>query len=195
MALRLVKDRSEADDLVQETYLKAYRFFHRFQPNTNIKAWLFKILMNTFINRYHQQQREREVSDNWDWDRLIVDESYDVAEREVFDKVLSDTIIQALEKIPTEFKTVIILADLEGFAYKEIAEIVGCPIGTVMSRLYRGRRLLRKLLKDYAVEQGIISEERSAEIIEDRGKRKSAPSSSKVTHLESYRRRKQSAAG
>ncbi len=188
MAFRLVRDRTEAEDLVQETYLKAYRFFHRFQPNTNLKAWLFKILMNTFINRYHQQQRDREVIENWDWDRFITEERFDASEREILDKVISKVVVEALEKIPVDFRTVVILADLEDFSYREIAEIVGCPIGTVMSRLYRGRRLLRKFLRDYAIEQGIISE-KSAEEEKEVGKTKGAV----VTDLESYRKKRRNA--
>ena len=156
-ALRLCRSESDAEDLVQESLLKAFRFFHRFEPGTHVKAWLFKIMTNTFINNYRKQQRDREVMEDWDWDQLALPEyNHRDAEEQIFSQVLSKQVVEALEQIPVDFRLVVMLADLEGFAYKEIAEIADCPIGTVMSRLYRGRRMLRRLLIDYAVEQGIV---------------------------------------
>jgi RNA polymerase sigma-70 factor (ECF subfamily) len=161
VALRLSHNENEAEDLVQETYLKAYRFFHRFQQGTHIRAWLFKILTNTFINQYRKQQRDRELIEDWDWDHIISsdEDCYD-NENKLLDKFVSEQVISAIRNIPIEFQTVVLLSDLEDFTYKEIAEILGCPIGTVMSRLYRGRRILRHLLREYAEEQGYIEKER-----------------------------------
>lgn len=157
-ALRLTHSESEAEDLVQETFLKAFRFFHRFEQGTHIKAWLFKIMTNTFINQYRKQQRDREIVEDWDWEQIMHDDAnYRDNERAILDRFVSDQIMAALQEIPLDFRTVVLLSDMEDFSYKEIADIVGCPIGTVMSRLYRGRRLLRKLLHDYAVEQGYVS--------------------------------------
>lgn len=156
-ALRLCRSESDAEDLVQETVLKAFRFFHRFEQGTHIKAWLFKIMTNTFINHYRKQQRDREVIEDWDWDQIAKpDPGSRDFEQKLFSHAISQQVMEALEEIPLDFRMVVMLADIEEFAYKEIADIVDCPIGTVMSRLYRGRRMLRKLLHDYAVEQGII---------------------------------------
>lgn len=179
--LRLTKNESDAEDLLQETYLKAFRFFHRFQQGTHIKAWLFKILTNTFINHYRKQQRTKEVLEDWDWDHLSQPNTdiYE-SEKKILDQFISNEITSALEQVPVEFRMVVILADLEDFSYKEIAEIVECPIGTVMSRLYRGRRQLRKLLGDYAVEQGYISKQK----VDD------ATPKQNVTHLNTYRKKR-----
>lgn len=185
-SLRLAKNESDAEDLVQETYLKAYRFFHRFQQGTHIKAWLFKILTNTFINHYRKQQRDKEVMEDWDWDHLLQpDTDVHESEKKILDRFISQEITDALNQIPVEFRMVVLLADLEDFSYKEIAEIVDCPIGTVMSRLYRGRRLLRKLLGEYAVEQGYID----ASTKESADQKKKKPSN-KVTHIENYKKKK-----
>ena len=156
-ALRMAKNENDAEDLVQETYLKAFRFFHRFEEGTHIKAWLFKILTNTFINKYRKQQRDREILEDWDWDQLTPSDS-DIysSERKMLNRFVSKQITDSLKQIPTDFRMVVILADLEDFSYKEIAEILECPIGTVMSRLFRGRRMLRKLLYDFAVQEGYI---------------------------------------
>jgi RNA polymerase sigma-70 factor (ECF subfamily) len=178
-ALRLTKNESDAEDLIQETFLKAFRFFHRFQPGTHIKAWLFKIMTNTFINHYRKQQRDKEVLEDWDWDHLLQsDAEIGENEKKILDRFISQEVVDSLNQIPVEFRMVVLLADLEDFSYKEIAEIVDCPIGTVMSRLYRGRRLLRKLLAEYATEQGYIQQK------EDTKKQGS------VTELASYRKKK-----
>lgn len=179
-ALRLCRNESEAEDLVQETMLKAFRFFHRFQPGTHIKAWLFKILTNTFINQYRKHQRDREIVEDWDWDQILPSEerSFD-AEKQIFDRTMSRQVLDAIEKVPLDFRMVVLLADLEDFSYKEIAEIVDCPIGTVMSRLYRGRRILGRLLYDFAVEQGYIPAISNAP---------TPASDEKVAQIDDYRR-------
>lgn len=187
-ALRLTHSESEAEDLVQETYLKAFRFFHRFEQGTHIKAWLFKIMTNTFINQYRKQQRDREVVEDWDWEQIMQsDAHYQDNERSILDSFMSDPIMDALQDIPVDFRTVVLLADMEDFSYKEIADIVGCPIGTVMSRLYRGRRLLRKLLRDYAVEHGYLS---SHAVGEDAEVAPVVQEPNNVTSLDNYRQRK-----
>ena len=164
-AVRLTRNPSEAQDLVQETFLKAFRFYHRFEPGTNIKAWLFTILRNTYINVYRKAARQQQVdfdqvapfyadtsdSDPPAWtDRATMEE--------MLRHVVQDDVKRALESLPEEYRMVVLLADLEDFAYKEIAEIVGCPVGTVMSRLFRGRRLLRKSLAEFAKKSGYIKE-------------------------------------
>jgi RNA polymerase sigma-70 factor (ECF subfamily) len=141
VALRMTKNEGDAEDLVQETVLRAYRFFDHFEAGTNCKAWLFRILTNLFCNRYREREREQEILD--------------------------------------EAESSVILADLEDFSYKEIAEIMECPAGTVMSRLYRGRKILQRLLHDYAVEQGILKDDKPG-----------APPGDGPVDLDSYRRKK-----
>ncbi len=161
-ALRLTKNERDAEDLVQDTYLRAYRFFDKFERGTNIKAWLFKILTNTFINRYRRKAKERSVAEDEQetvHERFMsqeVAESATNPEQYFFDRLLSDDVLRAIDALPVDFRMVVILADLQEFSYKEIAEIMTCPVGTVMSRLYRGRKLLQKQLLDYAVEQGVV---------------------------------------
>jgi RNA polymerase sigma-70 factor (ECF subfamily) len=161
-ALRLTKNERDAEDLVQDTFLRAYRFFDKFERGTNIKAWLFKILTNTFINRYRRKVKERSVvEDERDTvhERFMsrdVSESATNPEQYFFDRLLSDDVLAAIDSLPLDFRMVVILADLQEFSYKEIAEILDCPVGTVMSRLYRGRKLLQKYLLGYAVEQGVV---------------------------------------
>jgi RNA polymerase sigma-70 factor (ECF subfamily) len=157
-ALRMSNNRTEAEDLVQDTYLRAYRFFDRFQPGTSIKAWLFKILRNTFINNFKKRAKTPEHVD-FDQLRLSDDEpaSLDNPEEEVLYQFIDNKIKSAIEALPDEFRLVIELSDLEGFSYKETAEKVDRPIGTVMSRLYRGRRILRDSLRECASEMGYYS--------------------------------------
>ncbi len=160
-ALRLTRNPSEAQDLLQETYFKAYRFFHRFEPGTNVKAWLFTILRNTYINTYRKTVRRQRV----DFDQVAhlyaaPETSPEWADRgsveEMLRHVVQDDVKRALDELPEDYRTVVLLADLEDCSYKEIAVIVGCPVGTVMSRLFRGRRLLRKSLADFARKAGYI---------------------------------------
>src|SRR3954462_10128358 len=166
--LRMTRDPRDAEDLVQDTMLTAYRFFHRFEPGTNCKAWLFKILTNTFINKYRKKVREREVRDVIDQEETpsLMSEDVAVASRDpegsLVGNLLSDDVKRALETVPHDYRMAVVLCDLEEFSYKEIADIMDCPVGTVMSRLHRGRRLLQKQLRGYAIEQGIIKD---AEVI------------------------------
>jgi RNA polymerase sigma-70 factor (ECF subfamily) len=163
--LRMTRDPRDAEDLVQDTMLAAYRFFNKFEPGTNCKAWLFKILTNTFINKYRKRVREREVREIIDQDETPSLMSEDVAEasrdpeRLMVGALLSDDVKKALDSIPYDYRLAVVLCDLEEFSYKEIADIMDCPVGTVMSRLHRGRRLLQKQLRDYAIREGIVKGE------------------------------------
>lgn len=165
-ALRMTRNPADAEDLVQETYLKAYRAFAGFQEGTNLKAWLYRILTNTFINTYRAKKRRPdesdldEVEDLYLYRRLGGLEAAAVgrsAEDELFDHVTDVEVKEALESLSEQFRVAVLLADVEGFSYKEIAEILDIPIGTVMSRLHRGRKGLQKRLYEYAVERGLVS--------------------------------------
>jgi len=163
-ALRLTHNRSEAEDLVQETCLRAFRGFHRFNPGTNCRAWLFTILRNAFLNRIRQAGRDVLAGESVDLESTTfpgVAETLPARghpDEEFFQTVLHGDVDRALKALPLPFREVVILADLEGLAYKEIAQVVGCPIGTVMSRLSRGRGLLRQALGRFAQEHGYVKE-------------------------------------
>lgn len=156
-------DRDEADDLLQETFLKAYRFWDKFEKGTNLKAWLFKIMKNTYINIYRKDKRE---PDKVDYDEVqnfyneIRAESTDPndLQQQIFGGLLDDEVSTALEALPEDFRTVIILCDIEGLPYEEIAEFVDCPIGTVRSRLHRARKMLQTQLYDYAKQRGYVTQ-------------------------------------
>lgn len=162
-ALRLTRSASEAEDLVQETYLKAFRSFSQFEVGTNCKAWLFRILTNTFINKYRRKVKEREILDSEfrganapEGDTAEHFGKGHTPESDLADRFLSDEVLKALERVPIDFRLVVVLSDIYGYSYKEIAKRVDIPIGTVMSRLFRGRRLLQDQLFDYAVREGVI---------------------------------------
>jgi RNA polymerase sigma-70 factor (ECF subfamily) len=164
-ALRMTRKPADAEDLVQETYLKAYRGFGGFEEGTNLKAWLYRILTNTFINRYRQQKRRPDETDIDDVEDFYlyrrlggIDEARISmsAEDTLMETFTDDEVKDALESLPEGFRMAVLLADVEGFSYKEIAEILDIPIGTVMSRLHRGRKALQKRLYEFAVDRGLV---------------------------------------
>jgi len=183
-ALRYTRSPSDAEDLVQDAFVKAYRFYDRFEPGTNMKAWLFRILTNTFINKYRRKTRERKVLDGATAEpvgdgvmsraamRCLTDPVSE-AQRRLIHAEIQD----ALDSLPEDYRIMIVLADIEELSYKEIAEIVGCPIGTVMSRLHRARKKMQKRLTAQAVQLGIIEE----------------PAAAKTISLDAYRKSKEAA--
>jgi RNA polymerase sigma-70 factor, ECF subfamily len=195
-ALRMTRNEKDAEDLVQDTLLRAYRFFDTFEAGTNCKAWLFRILTNVFCNRYREREREHEImteaeSSDANLEQFLagVGQGADGrdAEGALLGRMVSADVEKALAAVPPDFRMAVILADLEDFSYKEIAEIMECPAGTVMSRLYRGRKILQGLLHEYAVEQGIIVARPAAE---------AAPAEGAATvDLAAYRRRRKEGEG
>ncbi|MFK0001318.1 sigma-70 family RNA polymerase sigma factor [Paenarthrobacter sp. NPDC090520] len=164
-AMRMARNPSDAEDLVQEAYTKAFSAFHQYKPGTNLKAWLYRILTNTYINLYRKRQREPLQSNSdtiEDW-QLAKAESHTSsglrsAEAEALDHLPDSDVKNALQAIPEEFRLAVYFADVEGYAYKQISEIMNTPIGTVMSRLHRGRKMLRDMLADYAAERGFSAQ-------------------------------------
>jgi RNA polymerase sigma-70 factor (ECF subfamily) len=164
-ALRMTRNPADAEDVVQETYLKAYRAYDTFEAGTNLKAWLYRILTNTYINKYRKQQRRPsevelgELQDLYLYKRLGEQSgATQSAEQDVLDEFVDSDVKQALESLPEHFRMPVLLADVEGFSYKEIAEILDIPIGTVMSRLHRGRKALQKKLWNVAEERGLTGQ-------------------------------------
>lgn len=163
-ALRMTGNPDDADDLLQETYLKAFRFWNKFEKGTNCRAWLFRIMKNSYINRYRKESREPDTVDYDDVEEFynsIRDETAETTDMEerLFGNLLDDDVAKALESLPVDFRTVLILCDIERFTYEEISEFVNCPIGTVRSRLHRGRKMLRAKLWKYARNRGYVEEE------------------------------------
>jgi RNA polymerase sigma-70 factor, ECF subfamily len=161
-AFRLTRNAADAEDLVQETFLRAYRGFHQFQEGTNLKAWLYRILTNTFINSYRKKQRQpqtisdEEIEDWYLYSKLAERGAEPSAETSVIEALPDEDVQAALSSLPEQFRIAVLLADVEGFSYKEIAEITDVPIGTVMSRLHRGRKALEKRLWDTVRERGLV---------------------------------------
>jgi RNA polymerase sigma-70 factor (ECF subfamily) len=165
-ALRMTRNPSDAEDLVQETYLKAYRAFGGFQEGTNLKAWLYRILTNTFINTYRAKKRRPEITDVEDVEDLYLYRHLGAdrpaglgrsAEEEALERVTDTEVKEAIESLPESFRIAVLLADVEGFSYKEIAEITDVPIGTVMSRIHRGRKALQKALFEFGSARGLVA--------------------------------------
>ena len=163
-AMRLTRNSADAEDLVQDTYLRAWRSFNTFQDGTNLRAWLYRILTNSFINKYRAKQRRPDetgmdnIEDLYLYKRMnTLDNGSRSAEDTMFELFTDDEVKQALEDLPENFRLPVLLADVEGFAYKEIAEMLEIPVGTVMSRLHRGRKQMHKLLYEFASERGLIS--------------------------------------
>jgi len=163
-ALRMTRNENDADDLVQETLMKAYRFWDKFEEGSNCRAWLFKIMTNIFINTYRAKSRApqvvelKDVDDDFLFGQLSALGPADDPEKRFFAKVFDDDVKKAIESLPDDFRLVVVLSFLEGFSYQEIADIADLQIGTVKSRLHRGRKLLQKALWDYAVKNGFIKE-------------------------------------
>jgi RNA polymerase sigma-70 factor, ECF subfamily len=166
-ALRMTRNPADAEDLVQETYLKAYRAFNSFNEGTNLKAWLYRILTNTYINSYRAKKRRPEESDIDDLENFYLYRRLGglegasagrSAEDEVLDHFTETEVKEAIEALPEQFRMAVLLGDVEGFSYKEIAEILDVPIGTVMSRLHRGRRALQKRLYEFGRQRGLVPE-------------------------------------
>lgn len=161
-ALRMARNPQDAEDLVQEAYMKAFAAFHQYKPGTNLKAWLYRILTNTYINVYRKRQREpyqanTDTVEDWQLAQAGAHDSRGLpsAESEALARLPDSDVKEALQAIPEDFRMAVYYSDVEGFSYKEISEIMDTPIGTVMSRLHRGRKLLRDKLTDYAAERGI----------------------------------------
>ena len=166
-AMRMTRNRSDAEDLLQETFIKAWRSFATYQQGTNLRAWLFRIMTNTYINKYNAQQRKPAETELDDVEELFlykrlgsVDQSQlsQSAEDQMLSLFTDDEVKKALEELPDQFRIPVLMSDVEGFSYKEIAEILEIPLGTVMSRLHRGRKSMQKMLYEYAKERGLINE-------------------------------------
>jgi RNA polymerase sigma-70 factor (ECF subfamily) len=163
-ALKMIGDSDDASDLIQETYLKAYRFWDKFEKGTNCKAWLFRIMKNTYINTYRKQTKEPDKVDYEDVENFyenIKPSSTDSAhlEKDIYDNLLDDELSEAISSLPEDFRTVVLLCDIEGYTYDEIADFIDCPVGTVRSRLHRARKMLYIKLQDYAADKGYVNKD------------------------------------
>ena len=199
-AYRMTRNSEDAEDLVQETYLKAYKYYDKFEEGTNFKAWLFKIMKNTFINNYRKKKLTPHKIDfseiEESYERVIQKNAPDLIrdpESEIFQDMMDADVKRALDSLPHDYKMVVLLADIEGFSYKEIAEILDCPVGTVMSRLYRGRKMLERTLLDYARKYGYIRGE--AEPAKMRSRKDETKGSKKKDDAKPERRRSRRAGG
>ncbi|MFQ5498194.1 MAG: sigma-70 family RNA polymerase sigma factor [Candidatus Zixiibacteriota bacterium] len=163
-ALRMTKNQSDSEDLVQEAYVKAYRFWDKFESGSNCRAWMFKIMTNIFINDYRSKSRSPmsvnvdDIDDSFLYGQLASTPETDNPEKQLFAKVFDDDVKKAIEELPDDFRLVVVLSFLEGFSYQEIADIADLQLGTVKSRLHRGRKLLQKKLLDYAIKNGYIKD-------------------------------------
>jgi RNA polymerase sigma-70 factor (ECF subfamily) len=173
-AYRLTRNARDAEDLVQDSLLRAYRFWDSFEQNSNCKAWLLRIVTNTFINEYQRKKRSREVLDAANAEQDATDgvlihadaNGRQNPERALLDRSVSDDVQRALDALPEDFRTAVVLCDVQGLAYKEIADIMQTPVGTVMSRLFRGRKLLGAALRDFALNEGYVRSARGADTID-----------------------------
>ena len=188
VALRLTRNEQNAEDLVQDTYVRALRFYERFEWGTNMRAWLLRIMTNTFINSYRRNQKERQITDRNEGslthDLLLSSQTIaqmQDPESQLMSRMLRESLVQAVDELPEDFKVAVTLADVYGFSYREIAEIQDCPIGTVMSRLHRARKALQARLLDQAILSGIVKSDT---------KDQSSSGNSKTTDLSEYRRRR-----
>lgn len=186
-ALRLTGQPAEAEDLVHDTFVRALRFRHRFEPGTNLRAWLFKMMVNLFTNNYRRQRRGQDISHGAEQQALL-ERNYarqklhasEQPEEFFFEKLFSQDVVQAIEQLPLDFRLVVLLVDIEEFSYAQVASILDIPVGTVMSRLHRGRKLLRSALYEFALEEGYIKETTQKREQDN------------TTDLQAYRRRKKS---
>jgi len=163
-ALKMTGDSDDANDLIQETYLKAFRFWDKFEKGTNCKAWLFRILKNTYINTYRKETKEPDKVDYEDVENFyenVKPSSTDSAhlEKDIYDNLLDDELSEAITSLPEDFRTVVILCDIEGYTYDEIADFIDCPVGTVRSRLHRARKMLFTKLHKYAADKGYVEKD------------------------------------
>jgi len=185
-AFRLTRNPSDAEDLLQDTMLRAYRFWDSYKQGSNCRAWLYKILTNTFLNGYQRKKRGREVLQSAAAEQSVLDgvlvqersQEQATPEEQLLSATLSEPVERALSLMPADFRVAVVLCDIEEFSYKEIADIMECPVGTVMSRLYRGRRILKKELKSFAASRGVIKGEQ---------KDSAEGSEPSMIHLDDYR--------
>ncbi len=188
-ALRMTRNETLAEDLVQETLLRAYRFWHKFQKGTNVKAWLFRIQTNLFINQYRKVQKERAVFDGRQVDDMLERHAAEESSflppetrKDFLTHLIGDQVMKALDELPFEFRMTILLADMHDLSYKEIAEVLDCPVGTVMSRLHRARKILQSKLLGYAAKRGVIRTPEGSEDLNE---------GQNVTSMVSFRQKRQ----